>query len=348
VAESNPKRAVFHVIPASAVANTHLGSYKDIASRVEHLQNASDYQRVLLDADDADPVLAAARNATRPAFLIEYSKFPKLLRRLRAEYPRAFIAVRAHNIEPLQHLDNVGWWPRKGPVWTAYGMARLAWSDVVCKRHADAIYSINEWENRAYWERLPGSARIEWLPYHCPRHLLPTIRIEPASRNRIVCLPTSQRSRKSLDLVERFHRFAEAVDAVRPGAYEFLVTGDLDSWELPDSKILTRTGMVDDLRDVLGAARAVCMLSPLGYGFKTTIGDAVAHGCIPIVHPALRNRLPREFAGAVIDCDSEVPGSVDSVLRRLDLESAHQELDGEMRLRAERMLDRDLELDSTT
>src|SRR5579863_7566225 len=201
---------IIHIVPRSVFANIRQGSYKDTISRAEFFwENCDEYRQILVDDDNPDVVSRDIAACQDTSFLVEYSSFPRTLKWIRQRFPRSFVAVRSHNLEPLQHLDNNGWWPRRGPLWMFYGMLRLAKGDLANKRHADVIYSINDWENRMYWNRLPGRARVEWLPYHCPRHLLPETNGAAPRRNRIACLPTSQQNRKSRDLVDRFIRFAE-------------------------------------------------------------------------------------------------------------------------------------------
>jgi hypothetical protein len=332
-------RMIVHIIPRSVFANTYQGSYKDTISRVRFLEGAGvDYRQVRVDADDPDSVLGALEGMDcAPRVLVEYSHYPLILQALRRRWPRAFIAVRAHNIEPLQHLDNHGWWPKRGPFWVLYGMWRLLLQDIRCKRLADVILSISDWENRVYWERLPGRVRAECLPYVCPEHLAPREPLPFEQRRLIACLPTSQRNRKSWDLVTRFIRFAEAMRAA--GAdYDFVITGDLGSWRLPPSTAVTYAGFVDDLPSFLGRCRAVAMLSPLGYGFKTTIGDALAAGARVIAHPRLLRRCPTAMQGHLLSLDTDNGEPVPACLAALRSPPAATALHGELRERNHRLL----------
>jgi hypothetical protein len=337
---------IVHIVPSSVFANTRQGSYKDTISRAAFFQEkCNDYRQVLVDDDDPDKLRGDLEGCADARFLIEYTTFPRILKCIRRTFPRSFIAVRSHNLEPLQHLDNNGWWPRRGPLWTLYGMLRLARADLANKRHADVIYSINDWENRAYWNRLPGRARIEWLPYHCPRHLLPEAIGAPQLRNRIACLPTSQQNRKSRDLVHRFIRFAEQMQQQGGRKYEFVVTGDLSHWNIPRSDAVTFTGMIDDLRTFLPTVHGVCLLSPLGYGFKTTIGDALAHGCHVLVHPILAQRCPAVVAAALIALDSDRASDVAQACARLSGTPPDRALDSDLRELNQRMLATDFGVD---
>lgn len=336
---------IVHVIPAGVYGTQYQGSYKDTISRVRFLERLdAEYRQVLLDDDTPDAVLAALRGQRDIRVLVEYSHYPRVVRALRRAHPDALIAIRSHNIEPLQHLDNHGLWPKRGPLWMAYGMARLALADLICKRHANAVYSISDWENRVYWDRLPGKARVEWLPYYCPGHLAPEARPFVEERGTIVCLPNSQKNRKSWDLATRFGSFAKHAKSVDGSEYDFLMTGDLADWDLPASAHVTQTGLIKDLPSLLGKAKAVCMLSPLGYGFKTTIADAIAHGCYVLAHPALARRCPDLLRPAIIPVDTAKPETFRSALSKLGAPFPVSNVNATLREGAHRILARDFGL----
>ncbi|MGA1531249.1 MAG: hypothetical protein ACO398_10980 [Kiritimatiellia bacterium] len=286
-------KAFLHVIPARDMANRYHGTYKDVISRVSWLKaRFPDYQQALIDRDDPDQLNESLKNCTvLSGALVEYSYHPRIVKALKKRFPSAIVAVRAINNEPLQHFDNHGWWPARGPFWMMYGMARLLWMDIATKRLADQLLCINDWEIKRYWRWLPGRARCCWLPYLCPEHLLPRQPVPYAQRRIIACFPTSLKNRKSWDLVTRFMAWADQMKANGFDA-DFVVTGKLNDWGLPANSSVRFTGMVDDLAGFLGQCRAVCMLSPLGYGYKTTIGDAIAAGAQVIAHPALIRRSP--------------------------------------------------------
>lgn len=314
-----------HVIRASDMANQYHGTYKDVISRVDWLKKRfPDYKQVLVNRDDTEPLRKALAGCTAlTGALVEYSYHPQIVKYLKRHFPSALVAVRAINIEPLQHLDNYGWWPAKGPLWMAYGMARLAAMDATCKRWADHILCINDYEIDAYWRFIPGKAKVAWLPYLCPPQLIPAHPSPYRERRIIACMPTSQKNRKSLDLVMRFIAFASKMK--QSGVdYDFVITGDLSSWALPDTNGVRFTGMVDDLSVFLGNCRAVCLLSPLGYGFKTTMGDALAAGAHVVAHADLIERSPAVLRSHLLDAASP------SLIRDLDetpsANSLHEEL----------------------
>lgn len=321
---------VLHLIPEFVFSNTFHGSYKDVLSRVQWFEENAPGTRQMLIREDNPKEIEPVLSEFHPTHvLIEYTRFPKITRAVRAVLPDAWIGVRAHNIEPLQHLDNLGWWPKRGPLWMLYGMVRLWMQDVSAKRTADVILSINEWENRLYWNRLPGRAQVEWLPYVCPNHLLPAEPEPYGQRKVIACLPTSQENRKSRDLVLRFQQLAREMKR-RGSKDDFVVTGDLHGWNLSDCPEVIQAGFVEDLADFMGRCKAVCMLSPLGYGFKTTIADALAAGAHMMAHPDLARRCPKAVKPALLSCDSRRPQNLDAVCKALESDpngaALHQQL----------------------
>jgi hypothetical protein len=71
--------------------------------------------------------------------------------------------------------------------------------------------------------------------------------------------------------------------------------------------------------DLLCQARALAVLTPLGFGFKTTVVDGLAAGCHVIVHAQLARRLPQELQALCIVCD---PSRDEDVRRLADALSA--------------------------
>ncbi len=335
-------RMFLHFIPARDLANRHHGTYKDVITRVEWLQaHVAEYRQVLVHGDNpaaVDKALAAGGALT--GALVEYSYYPNLVKRLKQRVPAARVAVRAINIEPLQHFDNAGGWRcQRGPLWLLYGMARLMRHDWISRRTADVILSINAWENRVYWSHLPGRARVEWLPYRCPDHLLPVNPLPYGQRRVIACLPTSHKNRKSWDLVTRFQRLA--VEMKRLGCRdEFVITGNLRDWNLPPCAVAAQIGFVEDLSVFAGTCKAVALLSPLGYGFKTTIADALACGAHVLAHPALAQRCPDVVREHLVSVDSHAEASTAAAMQRLERPPQAAALHDDLKATAEAVMRR--------
>lgn len=280
----------------------------------------------LRSAKSDDPAISAEWSEVGDAThaLFEYSHFPRLMAAFRRRNRNITVLVRAHNIEPLQHLDNNGLCPERGVVWLGFGLWRLFRQDRESARKADAVLSINEWENRVYWRWLAGEARTDWLPYVCPEDRVPQMPETYGERRIIACVPTSQKNRKSWDLVVRFLEMARKMRRMGCEA-EFVLTGRLDDWGLPPCPEVRFAGFVADLPSLLGRCRAVALLSPLGYGFKTTLADAWAAGAHVLAHPSLVRRSPSEVASNLIGMDSKCEADVSAALEALHLPSRGEE-----------------------
>jgi len=328
-----------HIIPTAVLSNNYHGSYKDTISRVQFFEASGlIYQQIFIDTDNPECVLNGVKTSIAPRFLIEYTLFPNVVMALRRAFPGALIFVRAHNLEPMQHLDNYGWWPPQGPLWMLYGMSRLFMGDITIKKHATAIWTISDWEKRCYFTKLPGSARVDWMPYHCPSHLLPQECNSIDGRKKIVCLPTFHKNRKSLDLVMNFIRFAEKLYARVGDTYDFIVTGAARDWGLPQPACIQYAGVIDDIRSLLSSSKAVALLSGMGYGFKTTIGDAIAHGALVLAHPNVVRRCSVEIAENVIPVNSAIDADIDHAAERLQSENVSSNIDEQFRAGAEQQL----------
>ena len=319
---------VLHIVPRSVLDHEQQGAYKDVLSRIRWLdEHAETCRRLAVEEDDPRTASGWSQEPVPTHILVEYSRFPRLVARLREIHPQARMLVRTHNIEPLQHLDNVGWGFLRGNAWLLYGMWRLFRQDMACARQADVVLSINEWENRVYWNRLAGRSKVEWLPYVCPAERLPANPEPYESRRMIACVPTPNLNRKSRDLVLRFFDLARRMKGLGSDA-ELVVTGNLDGWGLPPCPEVVRIGHVADLPALLGRCRAVALPSPLGYGFKTTMADALAAGAHVLAHPALVRRSPEIAKPHLIAVDETREADVRRALDALRLPPRGAEFHG--------------------
>jgi hypothetical protein len=281
---------ILHVIPEHVFISEFQGSFKDVTGRIELLSSMPHGYRSLRVGADDPQVLQEVRAEGRPThILIEYSSFPRIARYLRREYPGAFLAVRAINIEPLQNLDNQGLLPVRAMPRTLYGCLRLAWTDWVVARQADKVYAISPFEARHYWRWLARPGRTVWLPY-LPR-MARSLTDGSEEKAIVACMPGAQEHRRTIDVVLSFGEFARTALGLGSNL-EYVVTGDLGRWRTPIPGQLRQVGHVEDLNGFLRRVAAVAILSPLGRGFKTTIADAVASGAYVLLHPRQYSRCP--------------------------------------------------------
>ena len=302
-------RTIVHVVPTHVYLNKVHGSYKDVAGRAELLTELFDrYEQVLVSHDDPEQ-LRLPNDVVPTHILVEYTQTARIIQVLRRRWPMAILACRPHNAEPLQHLDNIGLRPLRRIPRLLYGMARLATLDRICARTCDVVLPISEHEADGYWRLQARRNTVAWLPY------IPLCSTQGAGpRARVIaCLPSPQEHRRTVDTVRQFAEFAAALEAI--GAkYECVVTGDLRHWRTSIPGNLRMVGHVDDLDAFLSGIAAVAMLSRLGHGFKTTIGDAVACGAAALLHPRQYLRCPSLFRSGAVSVGGLTKSHLESVL----------------------------------
>src|SRR5262249_44822965 len=123
--------------------------------------------------------------------------------------------------------------------------------------------------------------------------LRPEVRPEPyAARRAVVASLPGADDRIGRSIVAGLAQLSRTLDwRADGGRWQCVVSpGILGSrGPLPDTVGLDP---VPDPWDVLGRVRAVAVLTDLGYGFKTTVVDALAAGCHVLVTPRLARKLP--------------------------------------------------------
>ncbi|MRD46828.1 hypothetical protein GHT07_06045 [Caenimonas koreensis DSM 17982] len=310
--------AVLHVAPAHVDVRPGQGSHKDVGGRrAFFVQHCESYRYCSVGGDQPSELDAHLAGWTPTHILIEYSYFPKIAGALRKRFPDARIAMRAHNIEPLQN------WAVSPPeqkslfiplAKTIYATFRLLYADWLTCRRVDHVYVIAPAEIPAYWRWLCGAKNVSWLPYMPPAPLQ-----RPRghhARSVIACLPGGTETVRTKDLVNRFMDFAGA--ARRSGWNDpFVLTGNVDGWKVRTDAAVEIAGFVDDLPAFYEKVAAVAILSPVGYGFKTTIGDALACGAMALLHPKLHGELPPEMKPYAIAVQSLEPAELARVRSRL-------------------------------
>jgi len=309
---------ILHVVPSHVYDFTYQGSFKDVIGRESFLGRLSDrYRKVVVPADDPRLIQNTLGVEDVKHALLEYSSNPRILGYLRKRYPECFIAIRAINIEPLQLLHNHRLSGGHDHPRLVYGMMRLFLTDLACMRHADAIYPISEWEMTRYWSVLPGRAKPKWLPYFAPDRVL-GLYSDTADRDTIACLPGRIGGYpRSRDMVRAFVRFAVRTRQLTD-RYKYSITGDdIQNADLEIPPFIDLPGLVPDIAQFISSVRAVAILSPFGYGFKTTIVDAIANGCTPLLHSALFGRTPAIIREHCIEVRSLDTPSLLEVLRGL-------------------------------
>lgn len=238
--------------------------------------------------------LAMQIGAARAGVIWYYSFWPEALEELKCRCPHVRIVLRTVNAEAFQHWTRAekDWRKLRGLPRDLYGFVRLLSRDRRCCRAADALAGISPWDDAHYWRFLAGRNKVRTVPYVCPWPvLLPDVQPLPWTRREIdvVCLAGTR------DPIGRGHVAGFAALARRPewsgrrlAASAGLLDAPPDDW--PEN--VERFGRIAEPWSLLCSAKATAVLSPLGYGSKTTVADALAAGCHVLVHPRQHKRLP--------------------------------------------------------
>ena len=310
---------ILHAIPSFISARDYgAGNWKAVeATRIALRRTGLPVRTVQFDWRDPGTVMPQVTPEIRH-LLVEYSGFPNLLRQLQQTHPNVGLHVRAHNAEAYQFFQRAtgnGIRSYASPrVWSKW--LRLLWRDARCRQAADTLMGISEWDNGHYWHWLWGKAAVRYFPYHSP---WPYLRAEVAPR------PWALRQRAMVSMggnfdpsgmanVGNFEQLALKISGVLGHDWSFLLTW-WSQWHQAVPKVAARVEVLRDCRepwDLLCQVRALAVLTPLGFGLKTTVVDGLAAGCHVIVHPRLARRLPRQVADLCYVC---APSRAEDVTR---------------------------------
>ena len=283
----------------------YLGSTKDIRARSDFLTAACIAYDELAINQDHDPDSAVLRAFADLAVdqyatvIFEHSIFPKSIQYLNANYPQLNILFRGHNAECYHRLHYA-----LGALKYDSLMEALKWvnaslrkynEDARCARYADHVLSITAWESEHYWPRFTSSAKIITAPFYLTDFYLNAIRRKtPPRSKRCVCLMSTFIGPFLYDALHHYQQLVSKCRRLLPD-WDFDVTGKIPKKWRKRAPDLNYLGLVDSPLDILCASRVMCVLSDLGYGFKTKILEAIMCGCYVLVPGKLFKRLPREI-----------------------------------------------------
>lgn len=296
---------ILHLTPRAVETLYGAGNWKAAqALRLLLRESGVDYEVRVFDGDRPDAAGMVGPEVTD--VIMEYTRWPQLLRGLRSSVPGVRIHARAVNAEALQHAHRTLCPPqwRPSPVRALYGVFRLLRCDVQFRRGCDTILGISAWDNRHYWRHMPGRARILDVPYFCP---WPDIRlaVHPMpwhDRTSTVACLAGARDPVGQSAMGGFLALAAVLrreEAFRD--WQFVASAGVYPGKaaevLPD--YVQREANLVEPWDLLCRCKVIAMLTPLGFGFKTTVADGLAAGCHVVVHPRQHRRLPAALASHV-------------------------------------------------
>lgn len=284
---------IWLVIPAAYEGRRGAGQWKDLQGLrniLRHLEIA--WSEFRFDGRNLGDLLRQI-GTEEDRVIWYYSFWPEAMEELRRHCPSAHLILRTVNAEALQHWTRAAkdWRRWRGLPRDIYGFFRLLWRDRRSARAAHLLAGIASWDDRHYWSRLTSPATIRTAPYFSPwPALLPDQKPRdwPEREKCILCLPGAR------DTIGRGHvrMFAELARRPEFDGWRFALSRGLHP--SPEDSLPDRIEPLGELEDPwswLCRVRAVAVLSPYGYGCKTTITDGLAAGARVLVHPRQVRRL---------------------------------------------------------
>lgn len=297
------------VIPGAREGMRGAGQWKDLQGiRIVLGRLGVEWREFRFDERNLDALIAQI-GASESTVIWYYTFWPEALEELKRRCSRVRIVLRTVNAEAFQHWTRAGkdWRRLRGLPRDVYGCFRLLWRDRRCCRAADALAGISSWDDAHYWSHLAGEDKVENVPYLCPwPQLLPEVQPLPwtARENAIACLAGTR------DPIGQGHVAGFAALANRPelsGWHFASSAGFMDASGDALPAHVERLGRIKEPWALLCKVKAVAVLSPFGYGYKTTVADALAAGCHVLVHPRQHVRMSPEEQAVIlaVDPDSE-------------------------------------------
>jgi len=293
------------VVPQRFEGARGAGQWKDLQGIRQVLNRlGAAWREFVFDGNNTAPLIAAIGNGA-DTIVWYYSFWPEALERIRGACPRARIVLRTVNAEALQHWTRAekDWGRWRGLPRDVYGFFRLLRRDRRCARAAHVLAGISPWDDAHYWSRW-ALEKVRTAPYVCPwPALLPEVapRPWPEREEAILCLAGGR------DAIGRGHIEGIAALARRPefSSWRFLLSAGLTNGaaDRPPERVES-VGRLAEPWELLCRVKAVAVLSELGYGFKTTIADALAAGTHVLVHPRQHARLAEEDRRLTIALDA--------------------------------------------
>jgi len=274
------------------------GNWKDYQSCALLLSDLGKPFKILEFEDNDYQLLLDQCTSHVRHLIMYYSWYPEVLSAIRTKAPWIKLHVRTINAEALQHFhrEELSIIPNYRKIRSIYGAVRLAWRDGKCKRIADTLLGISEWDDKHYWKFLPGRVKIKSLPHFSPwQYIESDISPLPWQKREktIVCMPGA-RDPISTTMIQGFNILSQRIsNETSNPKWRFILTRGIMhlNKEVPLYENIELIENVKKPFELLCKSRAVAVLTPLGFGMKTTIVDALSAGCHVLVHPKLANRL---------------------------------------------------------
>lgn len=293
---------IVHAVPKFIRSVYAAGNWKAVESNNLALSETEKPFEVV-EFDETNPLEFLKHcNKNVKHLIVEYSLWPELAEEITRKAPWVKLHIRTHNAQGFQHWHRsyFTFRPTYNNLRILYGVLRLIWRDMRCRRAADTLLGISDWDNRNYWKYLPGRAKIKSLPYFSPWPYIESD-ISPLPweerEQTIVCMPGA-RDPISTTMIQGLNILSQKMsnETSKP-KWRFLLTRGIMQSD-KEVSLSDNVELIEDVKkpyELLCKSKVVAVLTPLGFGMKTTIIDALAAGCHILVHPKLAQRLPDEL-----------------------------------------------------
>ena len=303
--------------------NRYLGSVKDIRSRTEYFaeRRHESHELLLKWRNQYSCELTGFSQGFWSDFdviLVETTHPFGALRFIRKMAPDAVILIRSHNAELLHryHWARAGRFHRLSVGFLIQALERCL-LDCFSSRASDWILSIDNWETQNYWSKVRPHKKAVWVPFFLPETYLAELMPEHRKRNICVHFGASLENPLITDATLNFIRLVDRV-APRLPDWRFVATGACASKNHCEAKFIQWTGLLEKPYDALNSAKAMALLSPYGFGFKTKILEAVMAKAFVILPHALYRRLPEQLVKFCIPIDHRSESEFENALRRCE------------------------------
>lgn len=284
---------IWLVVPCAREGDRGAGQWKDLQGiRILLDRLGGEWSEFRFDERNVDALIARIGQA-HDTVIWYYTFWPEQMELLKDRCPQVRLVLRTVNAEALQHWTRADkdWRRWRGLPRDIYGFLRLLMRDRRCCRAADTLAGISPWDDDHYWRRLAGREKVTAAPYASPwPTLMPAVQPIPwdARAQTIACL-SGTRDPIGRGHVAGFAALARnpALDGWRFVASDGFMDASKDEW--PPN--VERLGRIEEPYALLCKVKAVALLSPLGFGCKTTVADALAAGCQVLIHPRQHARL---------------------------------------------------------
>ncbi|MCP5180548.1 MAG: hypothetical protein H6994_11740 [Pseudomonadales bacterium] len=327
---------IVHLVPTFTGDSAYgAGNWKAVAAnRLALAATGLNVREIPLDPKSPLSCLEQLPDETRHV-LLEYTWWPQLVARIRGIRPEIRIHVRAHNAEAYQHFHRNRIYKRDYIKPALYRRCvQLAQRDAGCKKHADNILGISDWDNRFYWNWLFGSANVGYLPYFSP---WPYVRSEVAppaweDRQHAIVSMGGNFDPSGIANFQHFDIMSQRLTPMLREKWDYVLTW-WSQWHEAVPKVGSQIRIERSCEqpwDLLCQSRALAVLTHLGFGFKTTVLDGLAAGCHVILHPILARRLPQEVRELCLIYDPESATDAQTVAHALNGPPKQQQLNAEL------------------